>query len=109
VYFHGEIAEIVSELHAQIVDWWPLPKANPDVFTVAVAQFERDDKKGDMESAIAQDLHDRERSNSTAFCSFHRTLSAGAKSSFASSSWNFCAHLKRCPSRSRGEGFLTAR
>jgi hypothetical protein len=38
LYFHREIGEVVSDLHAQIVEWRPLPKAKPDVFTVALAR-----------------------------------------------------------------------
>ena len=40
LYFHSKIGEVVSDLHAQIVEWRPLPQAKPDVFTVALARLE---------------------------------------------------------------------
>jgi len=58
LYFRLEIAEVVSDLRTQIVEWWPLPKAKPDGFSVAIARLQGDDEKGDMESTIAQDLRD---------------------------------------------------
>jgi hypothetical protein len=74
--FHAEITEVVSDLYTQIVKWWPLPKAKPDVFTVAIARLEGDDEKNDMESTVAQDLRDLQRSNGIAVLEFHRTINA---------------------------------
>jgi tetratricopeptide (TPR) repeat protein len=76
LYFHSEIGQMVSDLHAEVVQWWPLPKAKPDVFTVAIARLEGDDEKGEMESTIAQDLRDLEKSNGIAVLEFRRTISA---------------------------------
>jgi hypothetical protein len=76
VYFRGEIAEIVSDLHAQIVDWWPLPKAKPDVFTVALARLEGDDEKTHIEPTLADDLQELSASNGIAVLEFPRTLPA---------------------------------
>jgi hypothetical protein len=76
LYFHSEIGQVASDLHAQIVEWWPLSKAKPDVFTVAIARLEDDDEKGDTESTIAQDLRDLEKSNGIAVLEFRRTITA---------------------------------
>jgi hypothetical protein len=74
--FHGEMGELVADLHAQIVQWWPLPKAKPGFFTVAVARLENDDEKADMASAIAQDLRELEKSKGIRVLEFHRTIIA---------------------------------
>ena len=74
--FHKEIAEVVSDLHAQIVEWWPLPKATPDVFTVAIARLEGDDEKTHIEPTLAQDLQELSAANGIAVLEFHRILPA---------------------------------
>jgi hypothetical protein len=75
IYFHSEIGEIVSDLHTQIVDWWPLPKAKSDVFTVAIARLEDDDEKAHSEVTIARDLRDLGKSNGIAILEFPRVIS----------------------------------
>ena len=75
LYFHSEIVEVVSGLHAQIMEWWPLPKAKPDVFTVAIARLEDDDEKAHMEVTIARDLRDLGKSNGIAVLEFSRAIS----------------------------------
>src|SRR5208337_4802174 len=75
LYFRSEIAEVVSNLHAQIVEWWPLPKAKPDVFTVAIARLEGDDEKRDAEIDIVRDLRSLGASNGIAVLEFPRTIS----------------------------------
>jgi tetratricopeptide (TPR) repeat protein len=70
------IGAMVSWFNTQVVELWPLPKAKPEFFTVAVARLENDDEKGDMESTIAQDLRDLEKSNGIAVLEFHRTITA---------------------------------
>jgi tetratricopeptide (TPR) repeat protein len=70
----SEMGEVVSDLNAQVVQWWPLPKAKPDVFTVAVARLE-DDEKADMEMTIARDLRDLGKSNGIAVLEFPRVIS----------------------------------
>src|ERR1700675_4049118 len=66
LYFHSEIGQGVSDFHAQIIEWWPLPKAKPDVFTVAIARLEDDDEKFHMEVNITRDLRDLGISNGLA-------------------------------------------
>jgi len=70
----SEMGEVISDLKAQVVQWWPLPKAKPDVFTVAVARLE-DDEKADMEMTIARDLRDLGKSNGIAVLEFPRVIS----------------------------------
>jgi hypothetical protein len=74
--FRSEIAEVVADLHAQIVQWWPLPKAKPDVFTVALARLEDDDEKTHIEPTLAQDLQELSASNGIAVMEFPRTITA---------------------------------
>jgi hypothetical protein len=50
--FRSEITEVLSSLYVQIVEWWPLPKAQPDVFTVALARLEGDDEKTHIEPTL---------------------------------------------------------
>jgi hypothetical protein len=76
LYFHSEIGQMVSDLHAQIVQWWPLPKATPDVFTVALARLEGDDEKTRIEPTLAQDLQELSASNGIAVLEFPRTITA---------------------------------
>jgi tetratricopeptide (TPR) repeat protein len=70
------IDAMVSWFNTQVVELWPLPKAKPEFFTVAVARLENDDEKGDMESTISQDLRDLKKSNGIAVLEFHRTITA---------------------------------
>jgi hypothetical protein len=76
LYFRSEIEEGVSRLHAQVVQWWPLPKAKPDIFTVAIARLEGDNEKGDMGSTITQDLRDLDKSYGIAVLEFPRAITA---------------------------------
>jgi len=73
LYFHSEIAVIVSDVHAQVVQWWPLPKANSAIFTVAIARLEDDDKKTNIEPMLAQDLKEL---TGIAVLEFPRTITA---------------------------------
>jgi hypothetical protein len=58
------------------VEWWPLPKAQPDVFTVALARLEDDDAKTHIEPTLAHDLQELGAANGIAVLEFHRTLPA---------------------------------
>jgi hypothetical protein len=69
----SEIGEVVSNLHMRIVEWWPLPRATPDVFTVALARLEGDDEKTHIELTLAHDLQEL---SGIAVLEFHRTLPA---------------------------------
>jgi hypothetical protein len=53
----------------------PLPKANPEVFTVAIARLEDDDEKAHMEVNITRDLRDLGKSNGIAVLEFPRIIS----------------------------------
>lgn len=75
LYFHSEIGQVVFNVRAQIVEWWPLPKAKPDVFTVAIARLEDDDEKFHMEVNITRDLRDLGISNGLAVLEFPRIIS----------------------------------
>jgi hypothetical protein len=62
--------------YTQIVEWSPLPKATPDVFTGALARLEGDDEKTHIEPTLAQDLQELSAANGIAVLEFPRTLPA---------------------------------
>ena len=72
----SEVFELGSAAYAQIVEWKPLPKAEPEVFTVALARLEGDDEKTHIEPTLAQDLQELSASNGIAVLEFPRTITA---------------------------------
>jgi len=76
VYFHREIAEGFSDLNAKIVEWSPLPKAPPDIFTVAIARLEDDNAQTHVGPTLVQDLQELGGANGVAVLEFRRTLAA---------------------------------
>jgi hypothetical protein len=58
--FHTEIAATFADVHTWIAEHWPLPRANPNVFTVALVHLDNDEKgpngKYQMENDIADSL-----------------------------------------------------
>jgi hypothetical protein len=60
--YYTQIAGLFSDAHTLISELWPLPKANPDLFTVALVRLDNDQKgpngKGEMEYIIVNDLEE---------------------------------------------------
>ena len=78
-HYHEDVKDIASDLYAQFVERRPLPKADPNVFTVAIARLEDDNEQTHIGPTIVDDLQELGISNGLAVLEFPRIITADSQ------------------------------